>query len=68
MLRTHYRQPLDWTVAGLKESWRTLERWYAIAEPIANPALGKNFYAALADDLNTPQAFHGTAQGRATLN
>ena len=28
MLRTHYRQPIDFTIAGLKESWKTLERWY----------------------------------------
>jgi cysteinyl-tRNA synthetase len=33
MLRTHYRQPMDWTVAGLKGSWRMLERWYWCAEP-----------------------------------
>src|SRR5829696_3268785 len=28
MLRTHYRQPIDWTVKSLKESARLLERWY----------------------------------------
>ena len=38
MLRTHYRQPIDLTVAGLKESWKTLERWYATTEPLADPA------------------------------
>jgi cysteinyl-tRNA synthetase len=27
MLRTHYRQPLDWTVKGLKESELILRRW-----------------------------------------
>ena len=32
MLRTHYRQPIDWTVQGLKESSTTLERWYGVAE------------------------------------
>ena len=26
MLRTHYRQPIDWTVAGMNESWKTLEK------------------------------------------
>src|SRR5499425_3390993 len=30
MLRTHYRQPIDWTLKGLEESWRTLDEWYAI--------------------------------------
>jgi cysteinyl-tRNA synthetase len=56
MLRTHYRQPMDWTGQGLKESWTILERWYGVAEPIATPRIGDGFLAALLDDLNTPQA------------
>ncbi|MGH6873258.1 MAG: cysteine--tRNA ligase [Rhizomicrobium sp.] len=56
MLRSHYRQPMDWTLAGMKESWNTLEKWYAVAEPLANRRIGEAFLAALCDDLNTPQA------------
>src|SRR5262245_47439127 len=56
MLRTHYRQPMDWTVQGLKESATTLERWYGVAEPVATPRLGGALLAALEDDLNTPLA------------
>ena len=56
MLRTHYRQPIDFTLAGLKESWKTLERWYAVTEPLANPAPDAAFFEALSDDLNTPAA------------
>jgi cysteinyl-tRNA synthetase len=56
MLRTHYRQPMDWTVAGMNESWKTLEKWYAITEPLADPPIGAAFLNALGDDLNTPQA------------
>jgi cysteinyl-tRNA synthetase len=56
MLRSHYRQPMDWTVAGMNESWKTLEKWYAVTEPLADPPIGAAFLAALADDLNTPQA------------
>ncbi len=56
MLRTHYRQPLDWTLRALKESLVVLERWYGLAEPIANHSLKSEFLAALCDDLNTPQA------------
>jgi cysteinyl-tRNA synthetase len=56
MLRTHYRQPIDFTVAGLNESWKTLERWYGRTEPLADPAPGAAFFAALEDDLNTPAA------------
>src|SRR4249920_3139794 len=56
MLRTHYRQPIDFTIAGLKESWKMLERWYDVTEPLADPAPGADFFAALGDDLNTPAA------------
>jgi len=56
MLRTHYRQPIDFTVAGLKESWKTLERWYAVTEPLTDPAPDAAFFEALSDDLNTPAA------------
>jgi cysteinyl-tRNA synthetase len=56
MLRAHYRQPMDWTVAGMKESWDTLERWYDVAEPVTAIKHGDAFVAALCDDLNTPQA------------
>jgi len=56
MLRTHYRQPIDFTIAGLKESWKTLERWYEVTEPLANPAPNAAFFEALSDDLNTPAA------------
>jgi cysteinyl-tRNA synthetase len=32
MLLTHYRQPLNWTEKGLKESKKTLDKWYKIIE------------------------------------
>jgi cysteinyl-tRNA synthetase len=56
MLRTHYRQPIDFTFAGLRESWKMLERWYEVTEPLADPGPGEVFLAALGDDLNTPAA------------
>jgi cysteinyl-tRNA synthetase len=56
MLRSHYRQPLDFTLAGLKESWKLLERWYGVTEPLADPGPDAAFFAALEDDLNTPAA------------
>ena len=28
MLRTHYRQPIDWTLKGLEESRKVLDRWH----------------------------------------
>jgi cysteinyl-tRNA synthetase len=33
-----------------------LERWYEVTEPLADPAPDGEFFAALADDLNTPAA------------
>ena len=56
MLRTHYRQPIDFTITGLKESWKLLERWYEVTEPLADPAPDAAFFEALSDDLNTPAA------------
>ena len=60
MLRTHYRQPIDWTVRGLEESRKVLDRWQAAAGdahawPGANPLLDK-VLEPLLDDLNTPLA------------
>ena len=56
MLRTHYRQPIDFTLGGLRESWKTLEKWYAVTEPLADHAPDTAFFASLTDDLNTPAA------------
>jgi cysteinyl-tRNA synthetase len=57
MLRTHYRQPMDWTVAGLREAERTLANWYELAGDAEPGPLDDEALAALADDLNTPGAF-----------
>src|SRR5258706_9289044 len=56
MLRTHYRQPMDWTIQGMKESWSSLERWYDAAQSVPSARVGEKFLAALSADLNTPQA------------
>ena len=70
MLRTHYRQPIDWTVRGLEESEKALER-FAEAIDFAAPAAAEPSPAlieALDDDLNTPaaiahlHALHGEAR------
>ncbi|MCP8940063.1 cysteine--tRNA ligase [Alsobacter sp. SYSU M60028] len=58
MLRTHYRQPIDWTVDALEEASRTLARWRnTIRRNGAGPAEPtQEFIEALSDDLNTPKA------------
>jgi cysteinyl-tRNA synthetase len=57
MLRTHYRQPIDWTSAGVDESHKILWDWYADLENVpAGGEVPESFLACLADDLNTPAA------------
>jgi cysteinyl-tRNA synthetase len=57
MLKTHYRQPIDWTVRGLEESEKTIERWYQTTKE-ATPIVvqSEQFIKALSDDVNTPSA------------
>ena len=57
MLRTHYRQPIDWTVNALEEAERTLDRWYnAVGDIQPGKAVSGSMLEALCDDLNTPAA------------
>ena len=59
MLRTHYRQPIDWTVKALEEAEKTLDRWYAAIDGLApspDATPGEAFLGAMLDDLNTPAA------------
>ncbi|MFN4142345.1 cysteine--tRNA ligase [Aestuariivirga sp.] len=58
MLRTHYRQPIDWTVKGLEESWRLLEGFFNNAGAVHAEAgrIAPHVREALEDDLNTPKA------------
>jgi cysteinyl-tRNA synthetase len=67
MLRTHYRQPIDWTVRSLEESETILRKFcgrikqfdYARMGMLTNERprqldLAPEIVAALSDDLNTP--------------
>jgi cysteinyl-tRNA synthetase len=57
MLRTHYRQPIDWTVKALEEAEATLDRWYEIVGDVETASeIAPGVLDALADDLNTPEA------------
>jgi cysteinyl-tRNA synthetase len=57
MLQTHYRQPINWTVAGLRESQKSLDHWYKLTGDSAPGYLCADMVDALLDDLNTPKAF-----------
>jgi len=55
LLSTHYRKPMDWTEAKVREAEETLRRWRGLVEgtePAAEVAMA--VVDALADDLNTP--------------
>jgi cysteinyl-tRNA synthetase len=68
MLRTHYRQPIDWTQNSLRESEKILGDWFSQKDPVDNDGQDESskseFLDALSDDLNTPKAIsimHGLA-------
>ena len=60
LLKTHYRQPLDFSKSGLDEAKRELDRFYgALRGVFANTdteSLDADVFDALNDDLNTPLA------------
>ena len=56
MLRTHYRQPIDWTAKALEEAESTLDRWYDAIGEVEPGEVAPSVEEALSDDLNTPAA------------
>jgi len=55
MLRTHYRQPIDWTFESLDEAHKTLWNWYRKLDTVpAATSVPRGVLEALLDDLNTP--------------
>jgi cysteinyl-tRNA synthetase len=57
MLQTQYRQPINWTVAGLREARKNLDHWYELTADVRPGYLCADVLDALYDDLNTPKAF-----------
>ena len=60
MLKTHYRQPIDWTLRALEEAEATLDRWYGLVDRDdldQNSSPSNDLVQTLEDDLNTPSAF-----------
>jgi cysteinyl-tRNA synthetase len=58
MLRTHYRDPIDWTVKELERAQQELREWYTAIkdQPLSNQAIDDGVVEALSDDLNTHAA------------
>lgn len=61
MLKTHYRQPIDFTVKALEEAEKTLESWAELAGrhkvSLTSGPVDTALRDALKDDLNTAAAF-----------
>jgi cysteinyl-tRNA synthetase len=62
MLKTHYRQPIDWTVRGLEESKNIIHSWadaiqsHGVDLEEGVPLIPSVVVNALCDDLNMPLA------------
>ncbi len=58
MLKTHYRQPIDWTQTNLKEMGRELTRWTDLTQSNSEDDQDgvRTIVEALNDDLNTADA------------
>ncbi len=58
LLRTHYRQPLDWTQTAVDEATIILNKWFRKIEDIhiEKPVLPDVIKKVLYDDLNFPAA------------
>ena len=57
MLRTQYRQPIDWTASALAETKAMLDGWFDhVRDAAPADAIPAAVLDALSDDLNTPGA------------
>ncbi|MBL4907418.1 MAG: cysteine--tRNA ligase, partial [Sneathiella sp.] len=61
MLSAHYRQPLDWTNEGMKQSKTILDRLYTTLQSLSDvkaeeKSVASGVLEALEDDINTPKA------------
>lgn len=72
LLKTHYRQPIDFTKAGLATAKSELDSFYGTlhgcADIVAEDVIADDVLAAIADDLNTPAALTHLHQLRTKLN
>jgi cysteinyl-tRNA synthetase len=65
LMTAHYRQPLDFTHAGLQQARATLDRWYGALrgkQVVPAKAVPRSVEDALSDDLNTPLAISAVHQ------
>jgi cysteinyl-tRNA synthetase len=56
MLRTHYRQPIDWTVKALEDAAKVYNDWMRAIDRVTPSKPTEEFIVALNDDLNFAKA------------
>ena len=56
MLKTHYRQPIDWTSSSLEDSAEELRNWKFGIGSVPAESIGEDVVDALVNDLNTHDA------------
>jgi len=63
MLMTHYREPINWTAARLRETWEEFSDWILELDDVLSDLLVNEYHEpdthvlnALYNDLNTPAA------------
>ena len=62
LLSAHYRQPLDWSMEGLSNAKKSLDKFYKILDSLKDvadidAAIPDEMMDALCDELNTPKAY-----------
>ncbi len=74
LLKTHYRQPIDFTKAGIAEAKSQLDRFYIALQKLESieldeaPEPPSSIVEALSDDLNTPLALSELHKILSSLN
>ena len=71
LLKTHYRQPLDFTKAGIAEAKRELDGFYGALRKVKDVSpltTVPEVQSPLEDDLNTPQALASLHRTLGALN
>jgi len=56
LLTAQYRQPVDFSRAGIKQAQKQLDRWYRFTDGVEATKPSEAVLDALRDDLNTPKA------------
>jgi cysteinyl-tRNA synthetase len=70
LLRTHYRQPIDFTLKALEEAESRFNRWRNTVRRVGSMSISvpHDFLQALADDFNTHAALEVMGRYGATAN